>query len=550
MPKDWKQTNFNGTEVCILSKLCENTPCYEVLEMKKYTFTNMIKKLFHEGALNGNSETFLDILSPDNFDKNYRAINNKYDEYVLNNGEIDEKLFLVADEFGVDNFGGRYALASSTSDSRSQTPVTQSQRGASHSNNNSCRSGNSSGQNHVNPGTDAGAVPMSPLSTATESVKKLIDALGAEERNGSLLPDSLLVKFKNCKDNPITFVKSLMDKSRELFIKRVGNDYSNRWDMVVRVFYRLLENIHRSEMQRKNCNVDAIFVNEWAINSLCACSVEIVFCAYGNPVQFPWILECFDMSAFVFYRIVEPVIIAHDNLLTRNVIDHLKRMEEQCLESYVWHPNSPLWTDLEHFTIPNCQNSHKVPPTSTDVSGNGHQLLSPPPQLHAGTVRQLFMPSSSDAASPQSSDGGGTQVHSELGNLPLPAAEGMITPGSTPTKRTTSLSIFFRKFYMLAYKRLNVLFQDLEFEDNVWLDQIWTIFEHSIVKHVQLMKNRHMDQLIMCSVYVLAKVKREEQKYQFKTIMVKYRNQPHSMSHIYRNVYLRPNTSNDIENGK
>lgn len=39
--------------------------------------------------------------------------------------------------------------------------------------------------------------------------------------------------------------------------------------------------------------------------------------------------------------------------------------------------------------------------------------------------------------------------------------------------------------------------------------KVWTCFERSLVScAVRLMRNRHMDQLIMCAVYVIAKVKK------------------------------------------
>lgn len=36
--------------------------------------------------------------------------------------------------------------------------------------------------------------------------------------------------------------------------------------------------------------------------------------------------------------------------------------------------------------------------------------------------------------------------------------------------------------------------------------KIWTCFEYSLVHCTELMKDRHLDQLLMCAVYVMAKV--------------------------------------------
>ncbi|EEC09693.1 tumor suppressor p130, putative [Ixodes scapularis] len=67
--------------------------------------------------------------------------------------------------------------------------------------------------------------------------------------------------------------------------------------------------------------------------------------------------------------------------------------------------------------------------------------------------------------------------------------------------------------------------------------KIWTCFEHSIVNHIELMKDRHLDQLILCAVYVITKVTRVEKSFQ--EILQCYRQQPQNKSHVYRSVLLR-----------
>lgn len=39
-------------------------------------------------------------------------------------------------------------------------------------------------------------------------------------------------------------------------------------------------------------------------------------------------------------------------------------------------------------------------------------------------------------------------------------------------------------------------------------DQIWTVFKHCMVEHVDLlMPNRHLDHIILCSLYAICKVR-------------------------------------------
>lgn len=81
--------------------------------------------------------------------------------------------------------------------------------------------------------------------------------------------------------------------------------------------------------------------------------------------------------------------------------------------------------------------------------------------------------------------------------------------GNKP-KRTGSLGLFFRKFYHLASVRLQDLCNRLELFDEDLRKKIWTCFEYSVMKHTDLMQDRHLDQILMCAVYVICKVGTEE----------------------------------------
>ncbi|KAH9515689.1 Retinoblastoma-like protein 1, partial [Bulinus truncatus] len=103
-------------------------------------------------------------------------------------------------------------------------------------------------------------------------------------------------------------------------------------------------------------------------------------------------------------------------------------------------------------------------------------------------------------------------------------------------KQTGSLALFFRKVYHLASVRLRDLFDKLDIDDDELLKKVWTCFEYALVHHVHLMLDRHLDQLIMCSLYLIAKV--TEKPLTFQNIMKCYRLQPQAHSHVYRSVLL------------
>ncbi|XP_026166676.1 retinoblastoma-like protein 2 isoform X1 [Mastacembelus armatus] len=113
---------------------------------------------------------------------------------------------------------------------------------------------------------------------------------------------------------------------------------------------------------------------------------------------------------------------------------------------------------------------------------------------------------------------------------PKPVAK----PASSPLRKG-SLSLFFRKVYHMASVRLRDLCAKLDISSEL-RRKIWTCFEYSLVHCTELMMDRHLDQLLMCAVYVMAKVTKEERSFQ--NIMKCYRTQPQASSHVYRSVLV------------
>ncbi|XP_010210881.1 PREDICTED: retinoblastoma-like protein 1 [Tinamus guttatus] len=136
-----------------------------------------------------------------------------------------------------------------------------------------------------------------------------------------------------------------------------------------------------------------------------------------------------------------------------------------------------------------------------------------------------------------------------------PVHQGQEAPpssGSKP-KKTGSLALFYRKVYHLASVRLRDLCLKLDVSNDL-RRKIWTCFEFTLVHCADLMKDRHLDQLLLCAFYIMAKVTKEERTFQ--DIMKSYRNQPQANSHVYRSVLLRnipgdvpldTDTSQDVE---
>lgn len=66
--------------------------------------------------------------------------------------------------------------------------------------------------------------------------------------------------------------------------------------------------------------------------------------------------------------------------------------------------------------------------------------------------------------------------------------------------------LFWLQFYFLANARMQDLCMRLDIVDISLKRKIWTCFEYSIVNNTELMQDRHLDQILMCAVYVMCRV--------------------------------------------
>ncbi|XP_051835806.1 retinoblastoma-like protein 2 isoform X1 [Antechinus flavipes] len=157
-----------------------------------------------------------------------------------------------------------------------------------------------------------------------------------------------------------------------------------------------------------------------------------------------------------------------------------------------------------------------------------------------GSIQPLSAQALAGTLSSQQVTGTALQVSSQVTNQQI-SSTGQQQRQNQPLtsirpKKTSSLSLFFRKVYHLASVRLRDLCAKLDISDEL-RKKIWTCFEFSVVQCPELMMDRHLDQLLMCAIYVMAKVTKEDKSFQ--NIMRCYRTQPQARSQVYRSVLIK-----------
>ena len=110
------------------------------------------------------------------------------------------------------------------------------------------------------------------------------------------------------------------------------------------------------------------------------------------------------------------------------------------------------------------------------------------------------------------------------------------TESSRP-KRSDSLGLFFRKVYTCTNIRLEHLCHGLQIGDETFKRKVWTVFEHVLKNFTHMLKGRHLDQILMCSVYIIGRILTKETK-MFQKIINQYKKQPQAEKHVYECVSI------------
>lgn len=305
--------------ICTIGLLCKlyDGPVIDAMETKQYAWSGVLRRFCAEKVLRcsppaaatatadgsngsgGSAGEFLGLLTVENFDANLSALKNMYKRYFLSVGEIDEGILLTQ----VENSTMTHNLKRQTDESKKQlmppTPLTR---------------------RYYLPGKDAGSQAAEPVDMATRSVQRLRGALGTYDPEP---PASLAGLLAQCPDDPLPKMRALRNQMIAQFCVRFETNARERFELAEMLYYRLLENILRREQASRQSFDFKILRHDVFHATLLTCSVEIVIHAYMGQKRFPWVLECFAVEAYHFYKIIEMIVLNHGDILSRDVIKHL-----------------------------------------------------------------------------------------------------------------------------------------------------------------------------------------------------------------------------------
>ncbi|XP_049597664.1 retinoblastoma-associated protein [Syngnathus scovelli] len=445
------------------------------------------------------------------------SINQQYEEHYLKSKDVDARLFLDSDE----------TLLLPKVD---PVPVERTPK-------------------KNMPEEDAVPVPPTPIGAAMTSIQQLRGDLTSR---GDCPSANLETYFKNCTVDPTRDVlkrlETMGSKFSQRFAEAAGSSWvslgKQRFTLAVKLYYKVMEAMLKSEEKRLSVQNFSKLLNGATFHtSLLACALEVVMATYGessfktgghnngrsggDPDEanrcFPWILNVLNLSAFDFYKVIESFIKA-DPTLSKDIVKHLETCENLIMERIAWETGSPLLELLKQEHEGGAVEQAETLASFSQQLQHNHTAA----DLYLSPIRPCLriLPPDSPATTP------GTPAAAPARSHPATQAVGQ----NLRQLKSNSLSLFYKKLYRLAYTRLKMLCSYLLSSHPELEPIIWTLFQHTLQHKYELMRDRHLDQLMMSAMYAICKVKGLDLR--FKAIVSSYKNMPNTNQETFKHVLI------------
>ncbi|KAK8355696.1 hypothetical protein V6Z12_A05G307400 [Gossypium hirsutum] len=525
---------------------------------------------------------FEGLLEEQSFLSNLSILENNYNNATRNRGDLDERLFINEEDsllvFGslsgedVNISGIKRKFDSIASPSKTITsPLSPHCHRAS----------------HVNGvlGPLNGKVASTPVSTAMTTAKWLRTFICPLPSR----PSAELQHFLSSCDKDVTndvirrahiILEAIFPCSHDCSLTgslRSANLMDDTWMEqrrleTLKLYYRVLEAMCTAEAQILRApNLTPLLTNERFHRCMLACSAELVLATHKTATMlFPTVLGRTGITAFDLSKVIESFI-RHEKSLPRELKRHLNSLEERLLESMVWDKGSSLYNTLIVAR----------PALSSEINRLG-LLAEPMPSLDAIAMHINFsggiptVPSlqkhetspsqNGDVRSPKRQCTDYRSVLVERNSFTSPAKDRLLAfsdlrkaplqsvfasptrpnpVGGGETCAETGINIFFSKINKLAAVWINGMVERLQLSQEI-RESVYFLFQQILSQRTSLFFNHHIDQIILCCLYVVAKLSQLELP--FKEITRNYRKQLQGRPEVYCSVFV--DRSSTQQNGR
>ncbi|KAK4846889.1 hypothetical protein QYF36_023020 [Acer negundo] len=408
-----------------------------------------------------------------------------------------------------------------------------------------------------------------PIKTAAWSTSKWLQTLISPlpSKPYSELEKFLVLGDRNLVDEVTTRANILLEaifprtSSRDLFITWSIQNVNFMDSLTseekrieaLKLYYKVLESICTSEAKKCSAkDLSWLLSNDKFHRCMLACAAELVLTAHTRVnLLFPEVLERIGITAFDMSKVIE-IFIRQEDSLPRELRRHLNSLEEKLLESMVWEKGSSLYSSLIVAKPALSDEIKKLqllvePMLSLDEIAMNNHVASGGLPHHQQTLHKHNLSAGQDGETMVVEKCGGVivkdddpptpaslHVESKTSSLSLKATFSSPTQLKTPNEGSTlvdaAVNVFFEKIAKLAAFRISSMSERMKLPQQI-RERIYLLFQQILTRKAYIFFNRHIDQIILCCFYAIAKI--SHLKLTFKEITNNYIKQAQSRSQIF-----------------
>ncbi|KAJ1275719.1 hypothetical protein BS78_05G157600 [Paspalum vaginatum] len=429
-------------------------------------------------------------------------------------------------------------------------------------------------------------VQMTPVTSAMTTAKWLREVISSLPEK----PSSKLQQFLSSCDRDLTndVTKRVSIILEAIFPSKssvdrggsIGLNCANAFDIpwaearkmeASKLYYRVLEAICRAELQNSSVNnLTPLLSNERFHRCLIACSAELVLATHKTVIMmFPAVLESTGLTAFDLSKIIENFV-RHEETLPRELKRHLNSLEEQLLESMAWEKGSSLYNSLivarpslaseinrlgllaepmpslDHLVARQNIHVEGLPATPSKKRADGPDDNADPrsPKRLCNESRNTIAERNLQTPPPKQSHTVSTSLKAKCHPLQSTFASPTVSNpvGGNEKCADVTVQIFFSKILKLAAIRIRNLCERLQCVEQT--ERVYNVFKQILDQQTSLFFNRHIDQLILCCLYGVAKVCQLELS--FREILNNYKREPQCKPEVFLSIYLGNRNRNGV----
>lgn len=307
------------------------------------------------------------------------------------------------------------------------------------------------------------------------------------------------------------------------------------------LFYRVLLTLFHSEMERNKVEdgkggdtLDKLVSSRPFLTSLVALASECVVAAHRiTTFAFPVLERKLGVGAFDVEKLIDQFV-RLEPTIPQDIRRHLHEIEERIIEQFAWEKGSSL------FQLLRLAGRYAEKRNSMENLNSAKENAKSDQDFETGRSSR----EGGEATLPRMEEKqAGEREERDSGWLPH-ALESVADPSMLNDLSTVSklsgpeiaCAEFIKKAIMLSTERTDDLCSCLQLPART-ASCARGIVESVFLKHSNLLYGRHIDQIMLCSLYGACKARRHS--IQFKEILIHYRRQHQSRPEVYRNVSIQ-----------